>query len=231
MKDWRLILNEIQEEIGYHGKAHYREAYKKEEYHYWQHIPQWIFEDATANKVDRILDVGCAYGTLACFAKKVYDCDVVCIDVQEYLDDVIRYNYGLEYYIVDIETEIDRIKKMCGKFNRIIFTEVIEHLFYNPTDTLKNLKELLVDDGILYLSTPDAAEWGRVEDGYQHVTEMPYIGTVEKPDFKLIDRHLYQYTANEIHQIIVDAEFNIDKFGYSKPGRRARHFNYQLSKG
>ena len=38
-----------------------------------------------------------------------------------------EHNYGLEYYLFDVETEtdMDRIKKMCGKFDRIIFTEVI----------------------------------------------------------------------------------------------------------
>jgi 2-polyprenyl-3-methyl-5-hydroxy-6-metoxy-1,4-benzoquinol methylase len=227
MTDWKVILNRIQNHIEWQSIPHYRNAYRKEEFHYWQHIPEWIFEDAQEHDVKRVLDVGCAYGTLACFAKMVYKCEVQGVDVQKYLDDAIWYNYDLTYQILDIETEIN---KLCGKYDRIIFTEVLEHLFFNPTDTLRNLKELLEDDGLLYLSTPDAAEWGKVVDGYNDMNEMPYIGQVEKPDFKTIDRHLYQYNTQEIHQLIKDAGFKIEKFAYSKPGQRARHFNYQLAK-
>jgi SAM-dependent methyltransferase len=228
MEDWKLILGKIQGDIEYHSISHYRNAYKLEEFHYWQHIPGWMYKDSKSNKVNRVLDAGCAYGTLSCFAKKIYNCEVVAVDVQKYMDDAIQHNYDLDYRLLDIETEIDKVE---GKFDRIIFTEVIEHLFYNPIDTLRNLKELLVDGGILYLSTPDAYEWGRVSDGYKNIGEMPHIGEVKKPDFELIDRHLYQYNALEIHDIIRDSGFRLGRFRYSKPGRRARHFNYELVKG
>jgi predicted SAM-dependent methyltransferase len=46
-------------------------------------------------------------------------------------------------------------------------TEVLEHLNFHPVPTLKKVYNLLSENGALYLSTPDAYEWGKVNKYYQ----------------------------------------------------------------
>ena len=45
-------------------------------------------------------------------------------------------------------------------FDLVIFTEVLEHLFENDSKIIANLGKLLVDDGILCMSVPNAASLG-----------------------------------------------------------------------
>lgn len=46
----------------------------------------------------------------------------------------------------------------CGRFDLIVFSEVIEHLSIAPEYTLAFLRELLTEKGVLICTTPNAAE-------------------------------------------------------------------------
>lgn len=46
----------------------------------------------------------------------------------------------------------------CGRFDLIVFSEVLEHLSIAPEYTLTFLRALLTDNGILICTTPNAAE-------------------------------------------------------------------------
>ena len=77
----------------------------------------------------------------------------------------------------------------------------------------------------MYLSTPDAKEWGKIIKYYKNLDEIPY----PKKDSKIIDEHIYQYNKEEIVKIMEETDFSILKFAYS-PGVINRHFNLMLKK-
>ena len=85
------------------------------------------------------------------------------------------------------------------EFDIIIFTEVMEHLNFNPKPTLKKIHDLLKMNGRLYLSTPDASDWGRITKYYKSIEEMPNPKNVEK----IIDDHIYQYKKEELHPFFI----------------------------
>ena len=47
-------------------------------------------EDAAERKVERILDIGCGYGTLLALATRIYGVSGYCLDVRDYLKPAVR---------------------------------------------------------------------------------------------------------------------------------------------
>jgi 2-polyprenyl-3-methyl-5-hydroxy-6-metoxy-1,4-benzoquinol methylase len=103
----------------------------------------------------RCLDVGCLYGTLLIYASKLgwvpYG-----IDLSNRINPVLLHKFGIRYVRSDIECENIPWE---GKFDVIIFTEILEHLKFNPMLVLAKMHDCLSEDGVLLLSTPDKTVW------------------------------------------------------------------------
>jgi 2-polyprenyl-3-methyl-5-hydroxy-6-metoxy-1,4-benzoquinol methylase len=201
--------------------SYYKDKYRDEEISYWLLIPKWIYELSNKNKVVNCLDIGAAYGTLAIYSKAILNCHIYCIDfTDEYISKQLIYDNNINFEICNIE--IDKIP-FDLKFDMVIFTEVLEHLNYNPVSTLKKIRNIMTRNGVLYISTPDARAWGKVTKYYKDYNLIPEPGII-KP---IIDDHVYQYNIEEFRQIIDAAGFRISKLKYS-PGILNRHINAEL---
>jgi SAM-dependent methyltransferase len=233
------ILQEVQEEItslttcpfyadfqkgkDYCGKEVCFPPYRDAEIYYWENIPKWIYEDSKSNTIRNCLDIGCSYGTLSLFTKKVAGCDSFLIDfIDVYISSKLVDKYNFNFFVNNIELDEFPVKL---RFDAIIFTEILEHLNFHPVPTLKKLRALLNDNGRIYMSTPDAAEHGKVQEFYNSYKEMP----CPKKGSKVIDTHIYQYNKEELFSIIDEADFKIERFDYAR-GLGARHFNLILQK-
>lgn len=223
-KPWMKEIIKCQNEImSLSLHPHYSSEYKKSEITYWLHIPEWIYEESAVRKVDKVLDIGCAYGTMALYCKRLFNCEIYCTDfIDTYLDKELVRKYSFIFELNNIE--IDKFPWNV-KYDVIIFTEVLEHLNFHPVPTLKKLYNLLSSDGTLYLSTPDASQWGRVTKYYSDYEDIP----LPQKDLKIVDDHVYQYNKKELIEIINKAGFKIKRFRYS-PGLLNRHFNISLIK-
>ncbi|MHC1723464.1 MAG: class I SAM-dependent methyltransferase [Aminipila sp.] len=206
------------------GNSYYLNQYKNSEISYWSHIPQWIYEDNRQKKVTNCLDIGCAYGTLALYCKKLFNCNVYCTDfIDVHLSKTLINYYNFLFSINNIELDPFPWEE---KFDVIIFTEVLEHLNFHPLPTLKKIHSLLKDDGCLYLSTPDALSWGKITTYYPSLADIPY----PNKDLPLIDTHIYIYDKKEILDVLNEAGFRIKRFAYSTGHTGAKHFNLTLTK-
>jgi SAM-dependent methyltransferase len=194
----------------------------------WQCIPEWISEDAASRRATghlfrRCLDIGCAYGTLALFCQRLCQCAVWCTDfIDVYLSPALRNKYGFSYAVNNIE--LDPFPWPLT-FDLIVFTEVLEHFNFHPLPTLLKIRDLLTDDGRLYLSTPDAAEWGRVTKYYARLEDIPF----PLAGAPLVDDHVYQYNKEELLGLIHQAGFRVVRQAFA-PGTCGRHFNLTLAK-
>lgn len=219
---WMRRLLECQEEIVRSGAIpYYLNRYRGQEISFWMNVPKWIYESSTRTRVVRCLDIGCAYGTLALFCKRLFDCEVFCLDkvTGEGILALTRKN-GMSFAKSDVE--LDPFPWNL-EFDLIIFTEVIEHLNFNPVPTLRRIRDHLAHDGRLYLSTPDAAHWGRVKGSCLSWKDIPY------PDrgLPLKGGHIYQYGKDELCRVTDDAGLDVEMFDYA-PGFGARHLNFCL---
>lgn len=238
---WMQELLNSQEEITSLGNPLYKN-YKKSELFFWIKIPMWLCLDKKTTDMKKCLDIGSAYGTLSVFTKRITDCDIYALDAVELLSQDLVDKYDINYAISNIEKDSFPWEE---KFDVIIFTEIFEHLFYNPIAVLEKLKSLLKEDGRLYFSTPDAKEWGRITEPYKNYKEIPYYDSsvVDFPDkgskkscnvFQLLKRslrknsgHTYQYTKEELLELFDKVGFEVERFDYA-PGISSRHFNMTL---
>ena len=98
-------------------------------------------------KKGSLLDVGCSIGTFMEVAKRK-DWDVFGVDLNK---DAIRdcRKKGLKVELKDIN-----LYKNNKKFDLINMSDLIEHVI-SPTKTLQKCRELLKDEGFIFISTPD----------------------------------------------------------------------------
>lgn len=225
---WRETLEFCQKMICENNEIDYCPVYIKDEINFWQDIAIWLFDDFyRGEQPQKILDVGCAYGTLSAYCSKLFSTTVTSIDVKKYISDQTIKFFNLDFLLMDIEL----VEIPDGLYDKIIFTEILEHLYYNPVPTLKKLHDKLAYNGCLYLSTPDSnSMWGKINKYYKTIEDMPYPHYKDKPDFNTIDEHIYQYNKQELEQIIEQAGFIIKKFSLTDREYRGNHFCLKLIK-
>lgn len=105
-----------------------------------------------------ILDLGCGEGTLGMLLKDAFtNFYAVGCDISEKSLELASPFYDK---VVQFDIEEDDPKKKIGsmKFDYIVCTEVMEHLF-NPEIALRKCKELLSGDGYMITSFPNMAWW------------------------------------------------------------------------
>jgi len=185
------------------------------------HIAKWLWEDGRTQTPRRCLDIGCAYGTLALYCRRLFSCEVYCTDCTAgYLSPALSKEHGLIFAQSNIELDMPPWGR---DFDVVIFSEVLEHLNYNPVSTLRRIARLLAEEGRLYLSTPDAAEWGRLTKYYATVEDMP----PPEAGRERIDDHIYHYSKAELESVLGAAGLHVERWSYS-PGSNGRHHNLTL---
>ena len=106
--------------------------------------------------------------------------------------------YGM---IEEPEYRIDK------KFDIIVMTEVLEHFSANPRVSICKIADMLKEDGVIYLSTPN---WGHLPI-YDTYYDIPDFADVEEYKASYIG-HSYQYTRTELEQILDECGLKIDKY-------------------
>lgn len=107
-------------------------------------------------KNKKVLDVGCGYGFLTELILKNKN-KVKAIETS---DNAIKHikKLGIEVYDLDVNSKWS--EKIDEKFDVVVCTEVIEHVF--DTDNLiSNINKVLKKGGHLVISTPNVASLGR----------------------------------------------------------------------
>jgi len=222
-EDALTILAKCQEEIAsLEPHPNYPAEYRNWELFYWRHIPQWIMADHKRLKFKKSLDIGCAYGTLSLFCSRVCGCEVYCTDfIDVFISKALIRKYDFNFRVNNIELDPFPWQE---KFDLIILTEVLEHFNFYPVPTLQKIISLLSENGRLYLTTPDAASWGKVTKYYSDLSDMPLPGK----GHQVIDDHVYVYTKDELFDVLSKAGIKIERFDYSHVNK-ARNFNLTLA--
>ena len=158
----------------------------------------------------KILDIGGGSGiNLLYYSEILKTSDLYCLDIRE-PDKKIN---GIKY----IKSSVEQIHDLSiPKFNCIVMTEVIEHL-YNPDKVIDDLIEKLLPDGVLIITTPNLAGFLNVISlllGYQPVdTEVSTLRAYGRP-FTITGNvvgHIRVFTIKSMKEMLISHNLNIIK--------------------
>lgn len=222
-----LIQHQLSKMYG--PDSYYTIRYMKEELMYCGQCLYWLaarlktFKDAEVTSRPQVLDIGPGYGTLAALAS-VYGAEVTTLDKCGFMSAEVAAKFGVIQYVGDAERcPLPKATTGVG-FDCIVLTEVLEHFNFHPLPTLKKLRYALKSGGILLLSTPDAASWGRVTI-YPSLDAIPIYNQQDPATWR--DEHIWQYTQKELLDTLESAGFKLEQFAHShSPG--GNHFNLQM---
>ena len=221
---WYPSMSEAREEIAAEAaESGFPDLYRTEEVLYWMHIPGWISEWAESARPERILDIGAGYGTLAIFCAKLTGAAVYCLDIETHrIAESLREANGLVVHLGSIETgDLD----WAGTVDAVVMTEVLEHFNFHPVPTMGKIAAALVPGGRLFLSTPDAMSWGRVDGCPDSYRDLP----PPDPDVPFEDRHIYQFTEDEAREVLAASGFEVLRLERA-PGRWGLHLNIEAER-
>lgn len=201
-----LFIRNIQDDVSrLQSNKYYSQVYRQFETGYWLSLARHIYNQRGNKNVKNVLDIGCAYGTLAAFIKRLFDADVYCVDfTPNYMSEKVIKEFDLHWAINN--PEIEPLPWEL-QFDIILLTEVLEHFNFHPLPTLKKICGLLSRWGMLYLSTPNAKSWGRVTKYYCSLEKIPpsWKSMMVNNSPELVDDHIYVYEEVELLELIDSA--------------------------
>ncbi|MFC1700340.1 class I SAM-dependent methyltransferase [Patescibacteria group bacterium] len=173
-----------------------------------------IFNYLDIKPGDKILDCGCGDGFYTMILSEVYDCKVTAMDYKQKLIDSakksVRNLEKVKFVIGDITKGLPFED---NTFDKVIFTEVLEHL-NDEQQALEELKRVLKKGGKLALSVPhcnypflwDPFNWVREHLGLGHFNPMkPLLGGVWGYDHKRL------YSPDMLKEVVSKSELEVNK--------------------
>ena len=159
------------------------------------------YRDIAGTSPKRILDVGCAQGTLALLLAEDGH-EVAAFDLRssflEYAQS--RYTHG----VVDFRVGNVLTDDISGEFDLVYANQIIEHLVY-PLQLLERLKATMRVGARLVVTTPNAQY---IKNSLPSFRELGDVKQWEHRQFTADgDGHFFAYTADELVSIFQDAGF------------------------
>ncbi len=146
----------------------------------------------------RVLDAGCGEGYGTDLLASAGAASVVGVDVDEPTIEHARERYGRDFQVADIA----ELPFEDDSFDLVVCFETIEHVADAPR-VVAELRRVLVEDGVLLISTPNPAEY--VVENEFHVREFTFGEFAE-----LLDEHFpertWLYQQNWLLSAILDEE-------------------------
>jgi SAM-dependent methyltransferase len=147
----------------------------------------------------RILDIGCGTGTLGKMIKEEIDCEVIGITYSETEANIAVTNLD-KVVVRDLN---NFFSDDLGKFDCVICSHILEHIYY-PNELLQKLRTSLNTDGILLVALPNVLFW---KQRWQFLT-----GHFKYQDAGLMDRtHFRFYDWETSHQLLEKEGYKILK--------------------
>ncbi|MCP1310579.1 class I SAM-dependent methyltransferase [Paenibacillus tyrfis] len=181
-------------------KSPYLETYKEAEAGYWYPLLS-VLDAALRSGNKKVLDIGTAYGTLLLYSV-LWGNEGFGIDMTDaYWSKELEAEYPISWSKTNIEAEA---VPWPHTFDVVIFTEVLEHMNYNPVPVFQKIHQCLTPGGLLLISTP----WSRhytPNHCWPDVFALPYY----KEGGAFVDAECKYYTIDELVALSLHTGFAI----------------------
>jgi len=135
------------------------------------------------------LDIGGAWGTLAKAVEILYPVSIQIVEPSELAAQVAREYHGFAVHTGDFDSFLSmRVDK---KYDFVSLSHVLEHML-DPLDFLVKLRDVLDDDGYVYIAVPDVSRPFDASDKFFHIEHTIYFSTktlrqiLQKSGFEIV---------------------------------------------
>jgi len=159
----------------------------------------------------KVLDVGCAIGSLGKYLKETKNCHVVGIEIDKNAAEIARNIYD-KVIIGDVE-ELQEIVFSNEYFDAIILADILEHLA-RPDILLVKLKRYLKPEGYVIASIPNIAQL--------EIRLKLLFGKFEYEETGILDRtHLRFFTLKTAKELFHEVGYEVILVDYT--GLRSKY--------
>lgn len=171
----------------------------------------------------RVLEIGSHYlHTSILLSSRLFQVD--CMDVEEFWNlDFVKER--AEKFTINpiIENDISKLKNfenISNKYDLVVFTEILEHITFNPIQFWKLIYQLLKPGGIIYISTPNAFALPNYVRNLKNLVTFQSAGITVNEIFSKVTygHHWKEYSSKEIKhyfkQLSDDFEIEVNPYFY-----------------
>ncbi len=209
-KEFLNVLKKIEQEYSHEGYTVEEKGYFLQQEHRYKKLYDIL--KRILDKKNKILDVGCYPGHFTLCLKEI-GYNIVGIDKNPKRNFKFISHKSLKIKKCDIEKEDLPFKS--GTFDKILFTEVFEHLYTDPIHALKEIKRVLKKNGKLILATPNGYSLKRIiyfllgrglgPDPFEGFNECILTGH---------HGHIREYSVRELKIFLKNIGFNIKSIDF-----------------
>jgi len=162
----------------------------------------------------RILDVGCGDGSLAKMLIEKKNVSVIGLEPDEYRAAMAVKN-GID--VLQIELHPDLVDKL-GKFDVVLFADVVEHLI-QPEIVLKHARDFLLPGGFVLISVPNVAHLSMRVNLFKGDFDYTSVGIMDST-------HIRWYTKKSLLALLESTGYKVTE-NYSSAGLWEPYYKYR----
>jgi 2-polyprenyl-3-methyl-5-hydroxy-6-metoxy-1,4-benzoquinol methylase len=142
--------------------------------------------------------------------------------------------FGINPIIENDLANMPEFQKVHDKYDLIVFTEIFEHITFNPIQLWKTIYQILKPGGKIYISTPNSlalANWVR---NFKNLITLQSVGiTVDDIISKVTyGHHWKEYSAQEIktyfHTLSDDFQVTINPYHYKEHELKSPYLAFKM---
>lgn len=150
-----------------------------------------------------VLDIGSHYlhSTLILqfLGYRVHAMDVGVFTELDFVQSRVQANNVISIIENDLTT-LSAIQEKKNEYDVVLFTEILEHITFNPIDFWKHIHRLLKDKGIIYITTPNSLTIYNMVKTLKNLLLLKGVGINVNMIFEYVTygHHWKEYSASEI---------------------------------
>ena len=235
MNNYTILEQEVQRSpsISLNEKEYFT-FHKKRFQRFDQFLEKITVTDA---KNFKVLEIGSHYlHTSLLLAGRGFQIDAM--DVGEFWNlDFVKSRgerFGLNPIIENDLSKMEMFKDIENEYDLVVFTEIMEHITFNPVQFWKTIYQILKPGGKIYVSTPNAFALPNYIRNLKNTLFLKSIGiTIDEILAKVTyGHHWKEYSPNEIRayftQLSPDFEVTISPYHYKNYELKPPYFMFKL---
>lgn len=184
---------------------------------WWYEALEWVLDNYGGKKNISLLDVGPGVGLASLIYKQLLGASISWINLNKPndIDMPSTQKKLIENENIDVQYGYIETDDFYGNYDIIIFTDIIEHLVYDPSITMKKLHGMLNPGGHLIITTPLKKRSGKDEPPYfENWRDRPELTEKRRgygADILKITAadHVYEYSPKELYEVVVESGFTV----------------------